>query len=138
MMRFRVRGVTKQDELKIIQVEPVKGSFLLEDEITPGCIQHIISNLMRYGKESKEIRDKMCRILCKVYMDDDSSRKIKLTLSQFIKAFTADNKDAFRRYKGVKILVEMLKNYKSSQVAKTLIHVLNGNGNFMALFTTRF
>ena len=75
MMRFRVRGVTQQDMLKIVQIEPMKGRLLLEDEITPGCIQHIISNLLRYGKESKEVCDKMCRALCKVYMDDSSSRK---------------------------------------------------------------
>ena len=77
MMKFIVLGVTKQDELKVVQIEPVKGKLLLEDEIPPGCTQHIISNLLKHGKESKEICDKMCRILCKVYMDDYSSRKIK-------------------------------------------------------------
>ena len=74
-MRFRVREVIQQDEFKIVQVEPVKGRLLLEDEIPPGCIQHIISNLMRYGKDSKEACDKMCRILYNVYMGDSSSRK---------------------------------------------------------------
>ena len=75
MTKFRVREVTEQNSFKIVRVEPMKGMLLLEDEIPPGCIQHIISNLMRYEKESKEVRDKMCWILCKVYMDDDSSRK---------------------------------------------------------------
>ena len=78
MMKFRVRGITVQDELKIVQVEPVKGRLLLEDEVPPGCIQHIISNLLKDGKESKEICDKMCRILCKVYMNDDSACKFKI------------------------------------------------------------
>ena len=75
MMKSRVREVTQQDEFKIVQIEPVKGRFLLEDEIPPGCIQHIISNLLKHGKESKEACDKMCRILCKIHMDDSSSRK---------------------------------------------------------------
>ena len=74
-MKSRVREVTQQDEFKIVQIEPVKGRLLLEDEIPPGCIQHIISNLLKHGKESKEACDKMCRILCKVYMGDSSSRK---------------------------------------------------------------
>ena len=75
MMRFRVLGITQQDELKIIQVEPVKGRLPLEDEIPPGCIQHIISSMLKHGKESKDVCDKMCRIICKVHMDDSSSRK---------------------------------------------------------------
>ena len=45
---------------------------------------------------------------------------------------TADNKDAFRRYKGVEVLIEMLKIHKSAHVAKALSHVLSGNGNFIA------
>ena len=43
-------------------------------------------------------------------------------------SFTADNKDAFRKYKGVEILIEMLKEYKSVVVAKTLTHAISGNG----------
>ena len=79
MMKFRVRGVTEESGLKIVQVEPVKGSLLLEDDIPPGCIQHIISNLLKHGKNSKEICDKMCQILCGVYLDDGSSRKSLIT-----------------------------------------------------------
>ena len=75
-MKFRVREVTQQDELKIVQIEPVKGKFLLEDEIPPGCIKYIISNLLKYGKYSKEVCDKMCRILCKIHIDEDFSCKI--------------------------------------------------------------
>ena len=75
-MKFRVKGVIQQDELKIVQVKPLNGKLLLlEDEIPPGCIQHIISDLLKHGKESKEACDKMCRILCKIHMDDSSSRK---------------------------------------------------------------
>ena len=54
--------------------------------------------------------------------------KVKLALIHFANTFTADNKDAFRRYKGVEILVEMLRIHKDAQVAKALFHVLNGNG----------
>ena len=75
-MKFRIREVTQQGHFKIVQIEPVNGRLLLEDEVPPGCIQHIILNLTKHGKESKEICDKMCRILYKVYMDDYSSRKI--------------------------------------------------------------
>ena len=123
-----MREVTKQDSLTIVQLESQKGRLLLEDEITPGCIQYIISNLSKYGNESEEQCSRMCEVLSKVNMDDDSSRKIKLTLSQFIKAFIADNKDAFRRYKGVEILIEMLKEHKNVSVIKALTHVLSENG----------
>ena len=75
MMKFRVKEVTEQDGLKIVQLEPVKGELFLEKEVPPGCTQHIISNLLKHGKESKEFCDKMCRILCRVYLDDSSSRK---------------------------------------------------------------
>ena len=68
--KFKVIEVTKQG---IVTVEPVKGG--LEDEISPGCVRHIISNLLKYGKGSKDVCDKMCRILCKVNLDDSSSRK---------------------------------------------------------------
>ena len=84
MTRVKVNGITEQGEFKIVQVEPVKGEKLLfEDEIPPGCIQHIITNLSKYGKQSKEVCDKLCKVLCKVYMDDCSSRKIKDFLSPF-------------------------------------------------------
>ena len=81
MMRLRVRGVLEQEKIKVVQVEPVKDIFLFEDEIPPGCIQHIISGLLKHGKESKEVCDKMCTILCNVYMNDNSSRKIQTTPS---------------------------------------------------------
>ena len=67
--------------LTIVQLEPQRVPLLLEGEITPGCIQHIISNLVKYGKDSKEICDKMCRILCRVHMYDDSSRKSQPNLT---------------------------------------------------------
>lgn len=72
-MEFKVIEVTKQG---IVIVEPIKGKFTLEDEIPPGCIQHIISSLLTHGNESKEICDNMCRILSRVNMDDYSSCKI--------------------------------------------------------------
>ena len=49
--------------------------------------------------------------------------------------FTADNKDAFRRYKGIEILVEMLRIHKSAQVTKALCHVLRRNGIFIKNLT---
>ena len=66
--------------------------------------------------------------------------KAILALSQLIKTIAADNKDEFRRYKGVEVLIDMLETYKSAQVAKALIHVLNGNGNFTnnILFSVHF
>ena len=80
-MKFRVRGVTEESGLKIVQIEPVKGSLLLENDIPPGCIQYIVSNLLKHGKGSKDICDKMCQILCGVYLDDCSFRKsLKNTL----------------------------------------------------------
>ena len=74
-----MKEVTKQDTLTIVQLEPQKVPLLLEDEILPGCIQHIITNLSKHGKESEEQCNKMCEILCKIDLDDDSSRKTKTT-----------------------------------------------------------
>ena len=70
-----MKEVTKQDSLTIVQLEPQKAPLLLKDEIPPGCIQHIISNLSKYGKESEEQCNRMCEILCKIDLDDDSSCK---------------------------------------------------------------
>ena len=41
--------------------------------------------------------------------------------------YAADNKDTFRRYKGIEILIGMFSVHKSVQVAKALKHVLSGN-----------
>ena len=43
-------------------------------------------------------------------------------------ASTADSKDAFRRYNGVEVLIEMLRAHKDAQVARALVHVLRDNG----------
>ena len=43
-------------------------------------------------------------------------------------SFLADNKDNFRRYRGIEILIDMLKEQKSGVVAKALAHVISGNG----------
>ena len=42
--------------------------------------------------------------------------------------YAADSKDAFRRNKGITVLIEMLKFHKNAQVAKALNRVLSGNG----------
>ena len=73
-----MKEVTKQGSLTIVQLEPQKAPLLLENEISPGCIQHIISNLSSHGKESEEQCNRMCEVLCNVYMSDDSSRKNKV------------------------------------------------------------
>ena len=41
---------------------------------------------------------------------------------------TADNKDTFRHYKGIEVLIEMFNLYRNSTVANALSHVLSGNG----------
>ena len=41
--------------------------------------------------------------------------------------FLADNKDAFRKYRGVEILIKVLREYKSAAVVKAIIHVITGN-----------
>lgn len=130
-MKFRVRGVTEQKGLKIVQVEPLRRwAFLLEDEIPLCCIQHIISNILKHGKESKEYCNKMSKILCNIYMDDDSSRrKHEHNTSTMLLHPTADNKDIFRRYRGVEILIEMLKTHRDPQIAKALSHVIKENCN---------
>ena len=74
MLKFVVKSVKKQDDLTVVVVEPVKQNLLLEDEIPPGCIQHIISAL-KDNSNSKEACVRLCKILDDVYMDDDNSRK---------------------------------------------------------------
>ena len=85
MTRVKVNGITEQGEFKIVQVEPVKGEKLLfEDEIPPGCIQHIILALSKDGKESRELCDKMCSILCRINLNDSASRKQTQTKDLFM------------------------------------------------------
>lgn len=36
--------------------------------------------------------------------------------------------DTFRRYKGIEVLIEMLKLYRDPFVAQALTHTLKGNG----------
>lgn len=84
MRRYRVTSVTKEDSFDIIQLEPMGSPLFLENEIPGGCIQHIITNILKYGRTSKDLCDKMCNILCRVHMDDADSRKISLYLFIFI------------------------------------------------------
>lgn len=74
MLKFVVKSVSKQDELTLVVLEPKEQPLLLEDEIPPGCIQHIISEL-KENSGSKEACDRVCDILCSVHMDDNTSRK---------------------------------------------------------------
>lgn len=76
MRRYRVKSVTKQDSFDIVQLEPMGSPLFLEEDIPGGCIQHIITNILRYGRSSKDLCDKMCSILCRVHMEDADSRKI--------------------------------------------------------------
>ena len=41
---------------------------------------------------------------------------------------SADNKDTFRRYRGIEVLIEMFSLYRNSTIAKALSHVLSENG----------
>ena len=126
MRKYIVVEVTKQDTLTIVRLEPQKVPLLFEDEIPSGCIQHIISNISKHGKESEKACNRMCEMLCGIYLNDDSFRKANQNVN-IAAPFTADNKDVFRRYKGIEILIEMLKEHNSVTVAKTLTYVLTGN-----------
>ena len=130
MRVYTVKAVTKQDTLTIVQLEPEKAPLFLEDEIPSGCLQHIIANLSKHGRTLEGPCNKMCRILCTVHMDDNNSRNapISATLIQSIWLRSADNKDTFRHYRGIEVLIEMFKLYRNSIVAKALSHVLSGNG----------
>ena len=77
MRKYNVKEITKQNSLTIVQLEPQKTPLLLENEIPPGCIQHIISNLSKHGKETEEQCNRMCEILCKIDLGDNSSCKTK-------------------------------------------------------------
>lgn len=74
MTRFVVRKVTKQEQLTIVVLEPVRQALLLEDTVPPGCIQHTVSVLLE-NKDSEADINKICDILSNVYMDDSTSRK---------------------------------------------------------------
>ena len=77
MSRFVVRDITNHGALTIVQLDPQKVKLFMEDKVVPGCIQHIIFNLSKDCYWSKDLCDKMCEILCKIDMDDYSSRKRK-------------------------------------------------------------
>ena len=125
-----MKAVTKQDTLTIVQIEPEKAPLLLEDEIPSGCTRYIIANLSKDKKPPEDLCNKMCRILCTVHMDDNNSRNtpISAALIQSICLYLADNKDTFRHYMGIEVLIEMFKLYRNSTVANALSHVLSGNG----------
>ena len=77
MRKYTVKEITNQDTLTIVRLEPQKAPLLMENEILPGRIQHIISSLSKHGKGSEEQCNRMCETLCKIDLDDDSSRKTK-------------------------------------------------------------
>ena len=76
MRNYIVKEVTKQGSLTIAQLEPKNSPLLLEDEVPPGCIQHIITNLLKHGNELNQI-NRICELLCNVHMND-ASRKISV------------------------------------------------------------
>ena len=54
--------------------------------------------------------------------------KNKISIETFLQHhLLADNKNAFRRYKGIELLIKMLREHKNIIVAKALIHVLTEN-----------
>lgn len=71
MRKYKVVSVTKEDSFDIVQLEPMGSPLFLGDEIPAGCTQHIITNIMKYGKTQKPVCDKMCNILCNVHMSDN-------------------------------------------------------------------
>ena len=75
MRKYTVKEVTQQGILTVVQLEPQKAKLLLEEAIPPGCIQHIITILSKHGKESEVLCNRLCKLLCKIDMDDYSSRK---------------------------------------------------------------
>ena len=131
MLKFVVKSVTKEDDnLIIVVVEPAKQSLLLEDEIPPGCIQHIISSLME-NRDSKEDSIRLCDILSNIYMDDDSSRKPMLSMPSFISFLSnpipADNRKMFRRYNGVNILCKLFEKHRDLSIVHALGHVMDSH-----------
>lgn len=76
MMKFVVKSVKNQEQLDFVVVEPLEQPLLLDEDIPPGCIQHIISALVK-NKKSKEECDRVCDILCNINIDDNASRKKK-------------------------------------------------------------
>ena len=81
MRTYKIKAITRQDALTIVQLEPEKAPLLLEGDIPSGCTQHIIANLLKYGKTSEELCNKMCRILCTVHMDDNNYRITPITVA---------------------------------------------------------
>ena len=84
MRKYNVKEVTPQGSLTIVRLEPQKEKLLLEEEIPPGCIQHIILSLSKHGKVSEDLCNRICKMLCSVYMDDYSSRKTQKTSAKHI------------------------------------------------------
>lgn len=80
MLKFVVKSMAKQDDLTIVVVEPVEQPLLFEDDIPPGCIQHIIYALHE-NEDSKEDCVRLCNILSNVYMDDYNSRKSTISFN---------------------------------------------------------
>ena len=74
MQKFLVKAVAVEGPLTIVQVEHLEQPLILENEIPPGCIQHIAAELSANGEKSEEVCNKICRILCSLDMNDRTSR----------------------------------------------------------------
>lgn len=127
MMKFVVKSVTKQENITVVALEPLNQPLLLENEIPPGCIQHIILTLEN-NMESKEICDKMCDILCNVNMDDDNSRNYNHFILVYVLfilfPFLADNRRQFKEYYGIWVLCDLFEEYKGLPIFKALVHII--------------
>lgn len=135
-MRFVIKSVKDQDNFTIVSLEPLNQPLFLEDEIPPGCIQHILSNLLN-NIESKDICIKMCKIIRKIHMDDDNSRNYHTFLSyiSFVflcisyisqkHSFLADSRMLFKEYDGTKLLCELFGKHRELTILNALTHVID-------------
>lgn len=74
MSHFEVTSVSKQSSFTIVRIRALKSTLLLDEEIPPGCIQHIVSGLMKQDKMPRKLCDKLCFVLLKTPLYDSGSR----------------------------------------------------------------
>lgn len=127
MTKFEVKNVIAEVDCTTVVLEPIEQPLFLQNEIVPGCIQHILS-ILKKNKDKKEECVKMCDILCDVNMDDNDSRKFYIYKQSHLYhirnalMILADNRDTFNIYGGINLLFSLFEKHRDLSIIKALAH----------------
>ena len=73
--KYVVKEVKKEGDVTCVRLVSQGSPLLLEKEIPPCFLPHMVRALMRRGNESEETCNNLCTVLMNVNLDDEYSRK---------------------------------------------------------------